>query len=463
MRREPVVGLLPLFLKLYDERLPGLRAPLEKWAAEIAAGLRAEGARVAMAKTCRVKGEAAEALRRFKGEDVDIIVTLHLAYAPSLEFAGVLAAARRPILLLDTTPDVSFGLDVHPDRILYNHGIHGVQDLACMLRRMGVAYEIAAGHARASDVLRRAADIARAAFAARTLRRARVLRIGPAFEGMGDFAVTKEVLRGKLGITVEAIAPSALARPVRAVSAARIEAELAADRARYAVAAPPDVHRRSVRVGLGLRALLDAKAYDAVSLNFAAFDSRQGPVDTVPFLEVSKATARGIGYAGEGDVLTAALVGALSRAFGRTTFTETFCPDWKGNAIFLAHMGEINPEVAARKPRLVERDFPWTGARNPAILACAPAPGPAVLVNLAPGPDDTFALLVAPVDVLGDAKNAELRQGVRGWVRPRRPLPGFLEEYSRRGGTHHSALVLGDRAEAMMAFARFAGIEAERL
>ena len=34
-----------------------------------------------------------------------------------------------------------------------------------------------------------------------------------------------------------------------------------------------------------------------------------------------------------------------------------------------------------------------------------------------------------------------------------------LEEISRLGGTHHSELVLGDRAEAVAAFARFAGLE----
>ena len=120
-----------------------------------------------------------------------------------------------------------------------------------------------------------------------------------------------------------------------------------------------------------------------------AFDRSDGSLNAVPFLEASKAMARGVGYAGEGDVLTAALVGALSRAFGDTTFTEIFCPDWSGNSLFLSHMGEMNPDIAGEKPRLVEKPFPYTQAQNPAILACAPKPGPAVFVNLTPGPDDT--------------------------------------------------------------------------
>ncbi|MDZ7837486.1 MAG: hypothetical protein U5N58_05810 [Actinomycetota bacterium] len=45
-------------------------------------------------------------------------------------------------------------------------------------------------------------------------------------------------------------------------------------------------------------------------MNFSKINSRSG-FPTIPFLEASKAMARGTGYAGEGDIITAALVGAL--------------------------------------------------------------------------------------------------------------------------------------------------------
>jgi L-arabinose isomerase len=175
--------------------------------------------------------------------------------------------------------------------------------------------------------------------------------------------------------------------------------------------------------------------------------------------------ARGLGYAGEGDVLTAALVGALQRAFGATTFTEVFCPDWAGDSLFLSHMGEINPDVAGDRPRLTVRPFFSGRAQPPAKLTCAVRPGPAVLVNLAPGPHDTFGLLVAPVAVLDEspALDPEMRATVRAWVRPAGGVAPFLEAYSRAGGTHHSALVLGPRAEALTAFGRFAGLDVTRL
>jgi L-arabinose isomerase len=279
------------------------------------------------------------------------------------------------------------------------------------------------------------------------------------FPGMGDFAVSDDVLRRVLGVTVENIEPAGLADAVNAVSEDAVAAEIAADRKQFRVECDEAVHARSVRIGLGLRRFLDAGGFGAFSMNFLAFEDSTGPVNTVPFLECCKAMARGLGYAGEGDALTAALVGSLSQGFGATTFTEIFCADWAGQSLFLSHMGEINPAVAAAQPLLYEKEYPFSPALNPATLACAPRPGRATLVNLAPGPDDTFRLITAPVEALADGTHPDLKRWVRGWIRPATSLARFLEEFSHLGGTHHSALMFGEHVEALAAFADLLKIE----
>lgn len=181
----------------------------------------------------------------------------------------------------------------------------------------------------------------------------------------------------------------------------------------------------------------------------------------MPFLEICKAMGRGIGYAGEGDVLTAALVGALAQGFDAVTFTEIFCADWSGGNLFLSHMGEISTSVAGEKPCIMMKPFFLGGSLDPAVLTCPVKPGPAVFVNLAPGPDDTFSLIVAPVEVLpeGDELQPEMRKVVRTWIRPQLEAGSFLEAYSRAGGTHHSALVLGEHADSIAACGRMCGLE----
>lgn len=464
-QRVPKAGLLPFYLKLYDDLLPRYRAGFDGFMARIAAALEARGIAVQTAPVCRVAGEFKATLGDFEAAGLDCIVTLHLAYSPSQEAIDAFCQTRLPIVILDTTMDAAFGVGVSPDRIMYNHGVHGVMDFASLLRRRRRAFEIVAGHDADPGTLDRTADLVRAAAAAGALRGSRVLRVGEPFAGMGDFAVAEDVLAAKLGVTVRQIGLDALDEAIRQVTAGAVAVEVAGDRERFVCELTAEAHERSVRVGLGLRHMLDGGGYSGFSVNFQAFDRGDRPAGTMPFLEIAKAMGRGIGYAGEGDVLTAALVGALARAFGAVTFTEIFCADWAGETLFLSHMGEISPAVAGDRPRVIAKPFFGGGSLDPAVLTCAAKPGPAVFVNLAPGPDDRFSLIVAPVEVLAEDATLDpaMRDVVRIWVRPQGRVVGFLEAYSRAGGTHHSALVLGDRAEAIAAFGRMSGLDVVRI
>ncbi|MDD3545994.1 MAG: hypothetical protein PHG96_11655 [Kiritimatiellae bacterium] len=464
-RKKPVVGLLPFYLKLYDDHQPERRNGFSAFLRRITDQLERCGIEVRTAPVCRVESEFQGAIKTLEQDGADCIVTLHLAYSPSLEALEAFCGTRLPIIILDTTMDADFGLAVDPARIMYNHGVHGVMDFASMLRRRRRHYDIVAGHDSDPSLFKRVTEKVNAAVIANALRGSKVLRVGHTFAGMGDFSVAEDVLAAKLGVTVRQIGLDVLDQAVEKISDAEVSEEVAADRQRFDCELPPDHHERSVRVGLGLRRIVEQDGYQALSVNFQAFDRGDRPSDTMPFLEISKGMSRGIGYGGEGDVLTAALVGALARAFGAVTFTEIFCADWAGDSLFLSHMGEINPAIAEAKPRVISKPFFLGGSHDPAILTCAAKPGPAVFVNLAPGPDDSFTLIVVPVDVLpeGDRLAPAMRNAIRVWVRPRGGVAPFLDAYSRAGGTHHSALVLGEHVEAIKAFGRMIGVETKEI
>jgi L-arabinose isomerase len=462
-RIKPVVGLLPLYLKLYDELMPEVRNGFSGYLEGLAAELEARGVDVIGAPVCTDADDFKGATELFERCNAHCIVSLHLAYSPSLEAIDALCATDLPLVMLDTTMDAHFGQDVAAERIIYNHGIHGVMDLACLLRRRERPFEIVAGHISDPRVLDRVAGYARAAVAA-ALRGGRVLRVGPAFAGMGDFAVEENVLAAKIGVSVRDADLNSLDEAVLKIPDEAVAREVALDRERYLCELPAEAHERSVRVGLGLRHLLEEGGCFAFSVNFQEFSRSDRPANTMPFLEISKAMGRGVGYAGEGDALTAALVGALGRAYDAVSFVEIFCADWAGERLFLSHMGEISTSIAEGKPRVIAKPFFMGGSLDPAILTCSARPGPAVLVNLAPGPNNTFRLLLAPVEVLAEdgSLTSEMRDTVRIWVRPQGRVAPFLEAYSRAGGTHHSALVLGAEAESVGAFGRMCGWEVER-
>lgn len=457
--KEAKIGLLPLYLKLYDDTVPSMRPRVERFCATIASALEEQGLSIETAPICRVEAEFRSAVAAFEESGVAAIVTLHLAYSPSLESALALAETKLPVIILDTTEAFAFDSTVDADEILYNHGIHGVQDLCNLLGRHDKQFEIFAGHYAQSDVLARTARACRGAAMAKRMRASRIGLVGGPFAGMGDFCVPFEELRRDVGLEVVLYDEREGAERIAAVSQGELDAEHARDLALFSF--DPCVTRtlydRSARVGLALRKWREEKNLSALTVNFLATENSNPALPVMPFTECSKSMMAGIGYAGEGDVLTAALVGALLFAFPETTFSEMFCPDWKGNSIFLSHMGEFNYRVSAEKPRLTEKDFPFTNAENPTVAYGTFRPGKAAYVNLAPGGNGRYTLICTQGEVLPVTGENNMQQSVNGWFRPNGSVADFLERFSRLGGTHHSALVYADCIDELAMFARCMG------
>ena len=457
--RKPRLGLLPLYLALYDKVAPQHRPQVEAFAKRVCDRLAAAGLAVDLAPICCLKPEVEAAVAELASRKVDLLATLHLAYSPSLEAADPLVSTDLPLVLLDTTPAPRFAEKATMDDMFRNHGIHGVQDLASVLRRRGRGYSVVAGHVEEAGFLREITALARAARAARHFRSLRVLVFGDEFVGMGDFAVAPELMAATLGPTARRVPASELRARVQRVTERELADEATADAKAFdSSGITRSVLRTSNQIGLAIRAMLEESASEAFSFNFESF-RRENGLPTVPFLEASKAMARGIGYAGEGDALTAALVGALLAGFGEVTFTEMFCPDWEGNSVFMSHMGECNPRLAASTPTLVEKQYILGNAENPVIVTFPLRPGPATLVNLAPGPDNTFGLIATRVRILDRWSRTGFPDVPHFWVQPvDLELRDFLRRYSEVGGTHHLALMLGDHIPAVRHLAHMLGL-----
>jgi len=444
------IGLLPLYIQLYDDYFPQMRPRIEAFYATIAEAFEQQGVEVVRSDMCRVQAECAEAVHRFETQAVDALVTLHLAYSPSLESSSVLAATELPVIVLDTTPTYDYSPQQHPDELMYNHGIHGVQDLCNLLLRTGKRFLLEAGHWSESDVIGRVVEGVKAARIATNLRRARVGRLGKTFAGMGDFEVPTEALRHTIGLeTIILDADVAADASELQIAEVEIEREMEDDRRAFeSDGLDPAAHRRSTGADLTMRRLIETHRLTAFTVNFLDVTGHSG-LPSMPFLEASKAMARGIGYAGEGDVLTAALVGALLAVYPDTSFTEMFCPDWKHNRVFLSHMGEMNLRLCSGKPVLREMSFPFTEADNPVVAYGRFRGGEAVYVNLAPGREGAYRLILSPVKMVEVEGEDRMEGSIRGWFEPSVPVSDFLSAYSRHGGTHHGAIVYGDVLRAM--------------
>ena len=449
------IGLMGLYIKLYDDcKLQEIRDRSEAFYETLAVALEGEGFEVVRNPICCVHDEFKACVEKFENEGVQCMVTWHAAYSPSLESIDVLAATKLPIVVLDTTETFDFSPTSDPAEINMNHGIHGVMDMTNMLMRRGKAYAIAAGHYPNSDVIKKTAGYVRAAAGAMSLAGTKVGTVGGSFDGMGDFLVSDEELLQRFGVTAVYATGEELTALRNAVTDEEIDAEIKYDLENFVPLNEfsRETHEKTTRNCLAVRKWLEKEGIYAFTVYFREIRPENGLV-VMPFIEASKAMARNVGYAGEGDVLTASITGALMRGFGDTAFVEIFCPDWKNGSVCLSHMGEINLALCQNKPEIKEIPFTFGQADDPVVCYGCYKSGEAVFINVFKDDEDKYNMLLSPVDMLDNAGD-KFAGTVRGWMKPRMPLGDFLEKISRAGVTHHSTLVYNGSLEELEYFGR---------
>lgn len=369
----------------------------------------------------------------------------------------MLKGTNLPIIILDTTPNFDF-TDDDDLSISYNHGIHGVQDMCNLLIRNKKQFFIEAGHYEKSDVLERVVKRAFGVKVSNSLYNASVGRIGGEFAGMGDFLVDTGVFE-KMGIKTTELSGEKAREYMEKVTEAEIDAQIAADKEKYDVDTEIDEAflRNGIRGDLAVRHWIEDNDLTAFTANFLNINKDFG-LSGMPFAEANRAMERGIGYAGEGDILTAAFVGALMSVSDRASFVEMFCPDWKNDLIFISHMGEMNTALAARPPKYTVKNMKYSDIDTTWLCGTYMA-GTATLIDLAPLGEDKFRVIASKVEMREMECDKFRKNTTCGWFSPDKNIGTFLEDYSKLGGTHHLALVYGDMRKTAEVFAAVRGYE----
>ena len=445
--RRPKIGLLALTLELYETLSPGLRQDREKWLRRDVLPALAPFADVIFEKAAYHREDVQAVVSGFEAKGVDALLVILLTYSPSLISLPALKRTHLPILLWNTQELFEVNQTFSVDDMTANHGVHGTQDLANVLIRSNVTVEYVTSHLQDQDGVSEVEDFVRAAAAARHLRRARIGLLGYPFPGMGDFALDTTHMAATLGCEwvnlplEEYITRAADESPG---SAGRLVADY---RESYEVA--PDITDddldATARVELALRGMVSDYELDALTYQFMAFGEDER-TPTVPFVAASRLMAEGIGFGGEGDLIAAAGTTLLNRLRPPATFCEIFTIDFRGNSLFMSHMGEANVDMARkdRKVRLAARPTPITRTRGRQLaLVTSIEPGPATLCALTLGPRGRWRLVTAAVKVL-DFGPLDDMPVPHFKISPNGDVRDFLTAYAKAGGPHHSALCFGD-------------------
>ncbi|MFB3892157.1 MAG: hypothetical protein ACE15C_09060 [Phycisphaerae bacterium] len=461
---RPKVGLLGLTLELYETLAPSLRGRREQWLRrDILPALANAGVDVIFDRAVFKREEIDSAVARFETAGADAILVILLTYSPSQLALPALKRTRLPILVWNTQELYAVDAAFTSQAMIDNHGVHGTQDLANVLLRSGVKFRYVTSHVRdegAMDVLR---DFFIAAAVARKVRSARLGLLGYPFPGMGDFALDTTQLVATLGCQWTALSVEEYVRRAADASPKAVTALVAEYRDAYAVA--PDVTEADLdataRVEIALRTMAAGRGLDALTYQFTAFGEDER-TPTVPFVAASRMMADGIGFGGEGDLVSAIGTAMLNWLCPPASFAEMFTIDFAGNAVFMSHMGEANVAMARkdRKVALAARPTPITRTRQRQLaLVTTFEPGLATFFALTQscphGSHWNFITAPAVIEDYGplDMDVPHFKMKVGDDVRR------FLTAYAKAGGPHHCAVCFGEASRRIRDLAEILGGE----
>jgi L-arabinose isomerase len=195
----------------------------------------------------------------------------------------------------------------------------------------------------------------------------------------------------------------------------------------------------------------------------ANFEDQTG-LAQLPGVAAQRLMADGYGFGAEGDWKTAALVRAMkvmaSGLPGGTSFMEdyTYHFNGSGDRVLGAHMLEICPDIASRRPSLEIHPLSIGGKADPVRLVFEAGTGPAINASIM-DMGDRFRMLVNEVDVLPAEQPLPRLPVAHALWAPRPDLNTAAAAWILAGGAHLTGFSLSLTAEHLQDFAEMAGIE----
>jgi L-arabinose isomerase len=460
MSRQPRIGLLGIMQELYDDMIPGITDHQARYAESVAQRL-AGVAEVRFTRPARNREDVDTIARELVAEDVDGIAIVMLTYGPAMRTVRALMQTPVPLLLANIQPERSVTAEWDMADLTYNQGIHGAQDQANALVRIGAPFSVITGDWQSPEFERAFEDWARAAQAVTALRGTRIGLLGYPMNGMGDILYDVPSLLRRLGPMVVAEDLGPVAARIDAVSDAEANAVIERHRSQFAVAddLPRERHAYAARFEVALRGLLKDRGYAGFSFHFDSIGG-DGRFEQLPLLAASDLMADGYGFAAEGDTNTASLMCAAQTMIGDAHFSEMYAMDWELDSVLISHMGEGNWKIARgdRPIKLIDRPLGIGRLDNPPTPVFSAKPGPATSAALVPLEGELYRLVVGRGEVLDTPELPKIEMHYFHF-RPERGVNAFMDDWLGLGAPHHFVINLGEHAGRWRRLAELLDIE----
>ena len=209
---------------------------------------------------------------------------------------------------------------------------------------------------------------------------------------------------------------------------------------------------------IGIRRFLEEGGYNAFTTNFEdLYGMKQ-----LPGLAVQRLMAEGYGFAGEGDWKTAAIDRLLKiMTRGKDTgFMEDYTYELASGqeAILESHMMEVDPTLAATKPRIVVSPLSMGDREDPARLVFDGKAGEGVVVSMADF-GTHYKLLINEVEAFEPTTEAPNLPVARVLWKTKPNFHEGVHSWIQAGGGHHTVVSLNLTTDQIETWAKLVELE----
>ena len=396
------------------------------------------------------------------------IITWMHTFSPSKMWIQGLAANRKPLLHLHTqfNRDIPWA-SIDMDFMNLNQSAHGDREHGYIHTRMKLPRKVVAGFWQDKTVRSRMGMWMRAAMARKDGMDSVVLRLG---DNMREVAVTegdKVEAQIRMGWQVNTWGIGDLAVKYAGVDNKQAEKLMEEYAASYDLA--PELKQdgparnallEQAKIEIALKGMLDAENAGALTTTFQDLHG----LPQLPGLAIQRLMEQGYGFGAEGDWKQSMLTrSAKVMAYGlpggisfMEDYTYHLMPGEE--AVLGAHMLEICPSIAGKKPRIEVHPLGIGGKADPARMVFDAAPGPAVLATLV-DLGSRFRMIVNEVETVKIGNEMPKLPVARALWKPYPNISDAAEAWIISGGTHHSVYSTALNTGYFRDWAEMCGIE----
>ena len=399
-------------------------------------------------------------------EEVAGVITWMHTFSPAKMWIRGTKLLQKPLLHLATQYNESIPWKtIDMDVMNLNQSAHGDREYGFINARLNKQNKIVVGYWKRPEIQKEIADWMDVAVAYNESFGIKVARFGDNMRNVGVTEGDKVEAQIQFGWTVDYFGIGDLVQVIDRVSDEEVEQlfeeykELYTfDYGDYEEKTWEEHVKVQAQQEIGIRRFLEEGGYNAFTTNFEdLYGMKQ-----LPGLAVQRLMAEGYGFAGEGDWKTAAIDRLLKiMARGKDTgFMEDYTYELASGqeAILESHMMEVDPTLAATKPRIVVSPLSMGDREDPARLVFDGKAGEGVVVSMADF-GTHYKLLINEVEAFEPTTEAPNLPVARVLWKTKPNFHEGVHSWIQAGGGHHTVVSLNLTTDQIETWAKLVELE----